>query len=211
MTDETRNWGPFVLLLIDVQKDFWPEGIAQHFPHFSQNVAQLLTSCRSEGLEIVHLRASFKPDMSDWMAMYKLRGHIPCVEGTPGVETLPFACEEPGETVMIKHTFDGFQSTELLGYLRRKQKRFVLVAGLVTSVCVFLTSASAAQHGFLTAVVEDCCADQPDAHEHTLDHYDFIFDRTTVDLIPAHYPEWVEWLGELEEQETAENRNKSAP
>jgi nicotinamidase-related amidase len=37
-----------------------------------------------------------------------------------------------------------------LQYLRQKRKRFVLTAGLVTSVCVFLTTASAAQNGFLT-------------------------------------------------------------
>ena len=201
MTNIQHDWGQFALLLIDVQQDFWPEKVAKSFAHFPTNVARLLTLCRDEGIEIVHLRASFKADMSDWMPKYKLRGHIPCVQGTAGVETLPFALDDPGETVIIKQTFDGFHSPELLRYLRQKGKRFVLTAGLVTSVCVLFTTASAAQNGFLAAVVEDCCADEPQAHEQTLDRYEFIFERTTVDLILDHYSEWLAALKELDKLE----------
>jgi len=186
-----HDWGQFVLLLIDVQQDFWSERLQENFPAFPANVARLLALCRDEGLEVVHLRACFKPDMSDWMVRYRLRGRIPCVEGTQGAETLPFAREEPGEVVMVKQTFDGFHSPDLLSHLRRKGKRFLLVAGLITSVCVFFTTASAAQLGFLTAVVEDCCADEPFAHEHTLDRYSFIFDRTTTAAIRDRHSEWM--------------------
>src|SRR5437762_3255618 len=131
-----RDWRPFALLLIDVQRDFWPEAIAERFPAFPGNVDHLLTFCRTEGLKIVHLRARFRPDMSDWMAAYTLRGRTPCVEGTAGVETLPCALEHPGEAVVVKQTFDGFHAAELATHLRRTGKRFVLTAGLVTSVCV---------------------------------------------------------------------------
>jgi nicotinamidase-related amidase len=190
MTEAKRDWRQFALLLIDVQKDFWTEQLAQSFAHFPTSVARLLSLCRSEGIEIIHLRASFKPDMSDWMSKYKLRGSIPCLQGTAGVQTLPFALDRPGETVIVKQTFDGFHSPELLHLLERKRKRYVLTAGLLTSVCVLLTTASAAQKGFLTAVVEDCCADQPHLHEQTLDAYPFVFERTKVDLLPEHSAEW---------------------
>ena len=93
------NWEQFALLLIDVQRDFWPENMESSFPHFPDNITRLLTLCREEGLEVLHLRACFKPDMSDWMLKYRLRGAIPCIEGTPGVETLPFAVEQPGESL----------------------------------------------------------------------------------------------------------------
>jgi len=199
VANKQRDWGAFALLLIDVQRDFWSRGTPEHFPDFPANVARLLTLCRVEGIEVVHLRASFKPDRSDWMLRYKLLGRIPCVQGTPGVEVLPFADAEPGEAMFIKHTFDGFYSPELLPYLRVEGKRFLLTAGLLTSVCVFLTTASAAQLGFLTAIVEDCCADDPFAHEHTLDRYQFIFERTRVDLIREQYPQWLAALKELDE------------
>jgi nicotinamidase-related amidase len=85
-----------------------------------------------------------------------------------------------------------------LEHLRRKGKRLILAAGLLTSTCVLFTVASAAQLGFLTVVVDDCCADEPSAHEQTLDRYRFIFDRTTVDRIPDRYGEWQAALERLE-------------
>jgi hypothetical protein len=87
--------------------------------------------------------------------------------------------------------------------LRLGGKRFVLTAGLVTSTCVLFTTASAAQSGFLTAVVEDCCADERFIHEHTLDRYQFIFDRTQVDAIRGRHGEWLAALEKLDAMEKA--------
>jgi nicotinamidase-related amidase len=193
-----NHWEQFALLLIDVQRDFWPEEMAASFPHFPANVARLLALCRSEGLEVVHLRASFQPDRSDWMPRYRLRGRIPCVEGTAGVEVLPCAVEEPGELVMFKQTFDGFHKPGLLSYLRSRGKRFLLTAGLVTSTCVLFTTASAAQLGFLVAVVEDCSADEAFAHEHTLERYQFIFERTSTEALCEQRSRWLAALDELD-------------
>jgi len=202
MNKTSHNWDPFALLLIDAQRDFWPEKMRPHFPAFPGNVSRLLTFCRREGLVVVHLRARFAPDRSDWMPRYRLRGRIPCVDGTGGAETLPFAVEEPDETVIFKQTFDGFHSDDLLLYLTSQGKRFLLTAGLITSTCVLFTTTSATQLGFLTAVVEDCCADEPTAHQDTLNRYQFIFDRVTVDQIPDRH---AEWLGELEALAGEEN------
>jgi nicotinamidase-related amidase len=199
-----RDWRPFALLLVDVQRDFWPEHLAAQFPAFPANVARLLAFCRAEGLEVVHLRARFRPDGADWLAVPRLRGRTPCVEGTAGAETLPCALECPGEVVVVKHCYDGFQTAELPAYLRRTKKRFVLTAGLVTSVCVLFTTASAAQRGFLAAVVEDCCADRPVAHGQTLDRYNgLIFQRTTVDGLAECHAAWRANLQRLVELDPA--------
>ena len=197
MITPQHNWNQFALLLIDVQRDFWSARAAQVHPDFPATIAALLTVCRQAGIEVIHLRASFSADRSDWMPRYLLRRRTPCVQGTAGIEPLPFASEHVGETILLKHTFDGFQNGELEHYLHQRGKRFVLTAGLLTSTCVLLTSASAMQKGFLVAVVEDCCADEPNAHKHTLDHYTFIFERTAVGLIRSRHAEWMaalEWL-----------------
>jgi nicotinamidase-related amidase len=199
MRDIQHNWEQFVLLLIDVQRDFWSERAAHVHPDFPTNIAALLSLCRHEGIEIIHLRASFSADRSDWMPKYLLRGRTPCVQGTAGIEPLPFASENVGETIMLKHTFDGFQNPELEHTLHHRGKRFVLTAGLLTSTCVLLTTASAMQKGFLVAVVEDCCADEPNAHKHTLDHYRFIFERTAVGMITSQHAEWMAALKQLDE------------
>jgi nicotinamidase-related amidase len=201
MTETESRWAQFALLLIDVQQDFYGAKMAELYPHFPANVTQLLKLCRAQGIAVIHLRVRFRADGADWMVRYRLRGRIPCVEGTPGVETLPFAREDPGETVIIKHAFDGFQEPGLLQHLRQSGKRFVLAAGLVTSTCVLFTTVSAAQNGFLTAVLEDCCADEPSAHQQTLERYHFIFDRTTVEHIVDRHAEWSAALDRLDDVE----------
>ena len=192
-----RDWDVFALILIDMQGDFRDDDQVRNFPDFPANVERLLRFCRAEHIDIVHIRVLFAPDGSDWMAKYNVKGSIPCVRGTAGAETLPFAREAPGETVMEKQTFDAFHIPELVPHLRHTGKRFLLTAGLVTSVCVFLTTASAAQQGFLTAIVTDCCADDPEAHESTLAQYPFIFDCTTVNQLTEHYEGWKENLEKL--------------
>jgi nicotinamidase-related amidase len=195
-----HDWRPFAVLLIDAQSDFWSESVAAAFPAFPNNVSRLLSFCRATGIEVIHLRARFRPFGSDWMVNARLRGRIPCVEGTPGAETLDFARELPVEAVFVKQTWDGFQRPALAAHLRENGKRFLLVAGLVTSVCVLFTAASAAQGGFLTAVVEDCCAGRPEAHAETLKRYGgLVFRRTSADgLLDAH-ASWWEALRELDD------------
>ena len=197
IAEENQSWDSFVLLLVDVQRDFWTEEIAEAFPDYENRVTELLAYCRQAALDVVHLRAGFQADQSDWMVKYRFLDSIPCLEGTEGAEVLPFATELPGEAVFVKNTFDGFLQAELQSYLQKHRKQFVLVAGIETSVCVLLTAASAAQRGYLVAVVEDCCADQRKAHEHTLDRYPFVFSRTTVDRIDASREQWLADLEKL--------------
>ncbi len=197
-----RDWRPFALLLIDAQRDFWSETVAAAFPEFPANVSRLLACCRAEGIDVIHLRARFRPDGADWMVNARLRGRTPCVDGTAGADTLPFAHEQPGEAVIVKHTWDGFQNPELSAYLQHRGKRFLLIAGLVTSVCVLFTAASAAQRGFLTALIEDCCADRAEAHAQTLKRYGgLVFRRTSADGLLDAYASWWDALQKLDRLE----------
>lgn len=197
MADST-GWRRFVLLLIDVQRDFWPEETAKAFPGFPSNVELLLKYCRSSGLDIVHVRAEFEPDGTDWMAPYRVKGETPCVQGTPGAEALPCAAERNGETVLRKQTFDAFLQPDLLTRLHHTRKSFILVAGLETSVCVLLTAASAVQRGFLAAVVEDCCADDPHKHAASMAGYPFVFQRTSLGGLASDHGRWMAMLDALQ-------------
>ena len=197
MTERTVNVDPFVLLLIDVQKDFWTAEMSAAFPDYEKNLGTLLDFCRRKQIDIVHLHAAFRADKSDWMVKYKLGDWIPCIEGTEGAEVFPSAVDAPGEKTIIKRTFDGFQNPELQSYLQENRKQFILVAGLVTSVCVLLTAASAAQQGYLVGIVEDCCADEPEVHQQTLERYPFIFTRTATHSIPVDLEKWLADLDRL--------------
>lgn len=197
MISEPADWSPFELLLIDVQEDFWTNEMTAAFPDFHANVESLLSVCRTVGIEVTHLRARFRQDRSDWMVRYLRSGKIPCVEGTPGEAIFSSAAEVTGETVIYKSSFDGFLNPALQDHLQAAGKRFLLVAGLVTSVCVLLTAAAAAQRGYLVALVEDCCADIPSAHAHTVERYPFVFSRTTSKRITADRADWLAELAAL--------------
>jgi len=202
-----RDWSSFVLLLIDVQRDFRPPDVASALPGFEPAVRELLALAREEGLDVVHLRARFRRDRTDWMPRYLLGRALPCVEGTGGDEPLDCARESPGEPVIVKHGYDGFLAPELDEHLRAHGKRFVLAAGLLTSVCVLLTVASAAQRGYLAAVVEDACADELREHALTLERYaDLLFERVPLDGVLARHAAWSRQIRAVEEaRSTARN------
>lgn len=190
MSPDDNDTGAFALLIIDVQKDFWREPMSMTLPAYEHNVAALLDLCRRQGIDVIHLRALFRRDQSDWMVKYRLLGRIPCIAGSAGAEVLPCAAALPQEKIISKQSYDGFFNNELARHLQENGKRYLLVAGLVTSVCVLLTAASAAQRGFLVSLVEDCCADSAEAHGHTLEAYPFVFGRTGLARILADLPAW---------------------
>jgi nicotinamidase-related amidase len=194
-----QNWDDFALLLVDVQRDFWSPDLEKAFPRFHQDLEQLLRFCRGSGIEVIHLREVFGDgDRSDWLPRYRMRGRSPCVRGTPGAAPLDVAVERPGEKVIEKQTQNGFHSLELLPYLCSRGKRYVLVAGLVTSVCVALTATSAAQTGFLAAIVADGCADYPEAHEITLKRFrGWLLDVANTSELVTRQPAWKEQLEQL--------------
>lgn len=197
MPHNTGTWDAFALILIDVQRDFWREEMSLPFEQYEKNVGELLGICRTEGIDVVHLRAGFESDRSDWMVRYLFEDRIPCVEGTAGADVLSCAAPGQGEQQFRKQTFDGFLAPGLRRHLVSTGKRFLFIAGLVTSVCVLFTAASAAQQGYLVALVEDCCADSPEAHRHALERYPFVFERTTTQQITSRKRDYLEMIGRL--------------
>lgn len=191
------HWRDFALLLVDVQHDFWSTERQAAHPNFPDNVACLLASARTEGLEVLHVRASFDPDPATWMARHCLLGKVPCVANTPGADPLLCARELPSEPVFYKRTFNAFSNDELKAYLRAHHRRFVLIAGLVTSVCVLTTATAAAEKGLLVAVVGDACADSPGRHEATLTGYPFIFEVVSSAALFKRRGMWLEQLATL--------------
>lgn len=194
-------WSRYALVLVDLQNDFWSEAVAATAPELPDRVAALLAYARTEGLTVVHVRARFRPDGCDWMARYRLRNWIPCIDGTPGVETLPFAAELPGEPVVTKQSFDGFLGTGLDELLARRGIRGILVAGLITSTCVLFTASTATQRGYLVSVVSDCCSDREELHDATLAAYPFVFGTVRSDQIAERR---IAWDADLDRMDTLE-------
>jgi nicotinamidase-related amidase len=172
------------LLLVDIQRDFWrPLSDEPLFTSFPTNIRMLLTVARAQQLPIVHTQAVFQADGTDWMLFYRPRGRgcIPCIAGSDGVAIEDFAAPLTGEPVIRKHTFDGFANTDLERVLRARNIKALMVAGLVTSVCVLFTATSAYLKRFVPIVVSDACADSAENHEAALRMYSGLcFQRATT-------------------------------
>jgi nicotinamidase-related amidase len=171
------------LVLVDIQGDFWqPLQDAPHASAFPGNVRTLLSVARARRLLVVHTRAEFRPDGHDWMLFYGPhgRGSIPCIAGSAGAKIEDFAAPQPGEPVIAKQVFDGFTNSDLERVLRERNIHAILVAGLMTSVCVLFTATSAYLKRIVPIVVTDACADESDRHEATLRRYGVLCFQTVT-------------------------------
>lgn len=147
------------LLIIDMQTDFLlPEGrVGKHLGPVGLRrmqqtvdaVEKLLTTCRAAGMTIAHSRShrygpKVLPELlSPLDETYQLH---------------PRLREREGEIVVDKFTFGAFASTELEQELRRRGVSRILLAGVLTNVCVFSTVLQAIDRFFRVCVIEDACA-----------------------------------------------------
>ena len=159
------------MVVVDVQQEFFSQlpVVGETFPEFRGNVEKLLEWARRSrsGARplVVHVRASYRPEHSPWLpVLRRMRGHA---EESPFGETPEtprpedFCAEIAGEEpVVLKHTYNAFLEEEMVGLLKARGVRKVLICGLVTGCCVVSTAQGAIFCGFEPFVVEDCCADR---------------------------------------------------
>ncbi len=189
------------LLLVDVQCDFWgPLAGEPSFAAFPANIRTLLATARAHRLAVVYTQAVFQADGSDWMLFYRPhgRGRPPCIAGSAGVALEDFAAPADGEPVIRKQGFDSFANTDLEEVLRARRIRAVLIAGLVTSVCVLFTAQSAYLKRLVPIVVSDACADEPERHEAALRMYGGLcFQSVTTAQVQNDLPSVVRLAGKF--------------
>jgi nicotinamidase-related amidase len=78
--------------------------------------------------------------------------------GTDGIEIHESVTPETGETVLRKTEPNGFIGTALERELRGHGVDEVVVAGMMSSMCVDATVRAAVDFGFRATVVHDACA-----------------------------------------------------
>ena len=78
--------------------------------------------------------------------------------GTPGAEIDARVAPRDGETVVVKHAPNSFRETPLEDLLRAQGATDLIVAGMMTSMCVDATVRAAADLGYSVTVAADACA-----------------------------------------------------
>ncbi len=144
------------LLIIDIQRDYFPGGA---FPLVDPDQAAaaarvVLDKFRAADEPVIHVQhLSSEPDASFM------------VPGTAGVQIHPLVAPVEGEPVITKAFPNSFRETNLDAVLEAGGIDSLVVAGMMTSMCVDATVRAAADRGLDVVVVSDACA-APDLKFH---------------------------------------------
>ncbi|MEZ9232895.1 cysteine hydrolase family protein [Vibrio amylolyticus] len=137
------------LVIIDIQNDYFSGGaLPLHEPvEAAQKAAKLIERYRTSGLPVIHIQHLAARDDLGFM-----------LEGTKGQEIHSSVEPIAGEVVIIKHFPNAFAKTELSDVLTRLNITDIVVAGMMTHMCVSSTIRASLEHGIKTIVVHDACA-----------------------------------------------------
>lgn len=136
------------LLIIDIQNDYFPGGKMElaGSEQAGQVAGGLLKFFRQQKLPIVHVQHLARPGATFF------------IPGTPGVEIRPVVEPLTNETVIQKQYPNGFRETMLLAHLQQHDIRQLVVAGMMTHMCVDATTRAATDFGFECRIAQDACA-----------------------------------------------------
>jgi len=137
------------LVIIDIQNDYFPGGKMEleGSDAASERAAELLAAFREKRLPIVHIQhISVRPNATFFLP------------DTDGVRIHANVAPAPGEIVVQKNFPNGFRDTTLLEQLRKSGIQDLVLAGMMTHMCVDATTRAAADLGFRCALAHDACA-----------------------------------------------------
>ncbi len=137
------------LLIIDIQRDYFPGG---EYPLVGPEAAaeaarRVLDRFRVEEEPVIHLQHVWDEPEATFMR-----------PGTEGIEIHPVVAPAEGEPVVPKESPNGFVDTSLRDELDSRGIEELVVAGMMSSMCVDATVRAAADLGFEATVVHDGCA-----------------------------------------------------
>jgi nicotinamidase-related amidase len=138
-----------VLLLIDIQNDYFPGGRMElaGSVEAGEKAGLLLAAFRSRDLPVVHIQhVSVRPGSSFFLP------------DTDGVQVHASVRPREGEALFQKFYPNSFRETPLLEHLRRLETRQLVIAGMMTHMCVDSTVRAAFDLGFTCSLAHDACA-----------------------------------------------------
>ncbi|MDD2465841.1 MAG: cysteine hydrolase family protein [Desulfobulbus sp.] len=137
------------LLLIDIQNDYFPGGAMENVGSSSaaSQAGKILATFRQKALPVIHIQhfatragaTFFLPD-------------------TVGAEIHGSVRPIANEPVFAKHFPNSFRETPLLEHLHAGGISRLLIAGMMTHMCIDTTTRAAADLGFSCSLAYDACA-----------------------------------------------------
>jgi nicotinamidase-related amidase len=137
------------LLLIDLQNDYFPGGAMEVVGALEagRQAQKLLSAFRRQALPVIHVRHT------------TLRaGATFLVPNTIGADIHAVVAPRDGEFIVHKHYPNSFRETTLLEHLHSNRITRLVIAGMMTHMCVDTTTRAAADLGFECLLAHDACA-----------------------------------------------------
>ncbi len=154
------------LIVVDMIRDnvgmHLSAGRSNEFTKIIPNLQRLLQECRSRGIPVVFANDSFLE--GDLLFSGRMKPHA--IRGTDGVRGIEELGPEPGDTVLEKRRLSAFFKTDLDMTLRLWKVDTIVVTGIATPGCVYMTAMDGLSSDFRAVILEDCCAaHRPEIHE----------------------------------------------
>lgn len=137
------------LLIIDIQNDYFPGGAMalEGADAAGEKAGAILRRFRERGEPIIHVRhTSVRPGSTFFLP------------GTPGAEVHESVRPQGGETVIEKNFPNSFRNTPLREKLDGLGVKNLVVAGMMTHMCVDASVRHAADLGYKITLLGDACA-----------------------------------------------------
>jgi nicotinamidase-related amidase len=193
------NKSSTALILVGYQNDYFaPDGILrgvienqQSVDGTLENTMNLISCLASTDLAIISTPIVLQADYRALAASVGILGQIKesgaFTAGSKGAETIDqlAAFGDRIEYVSGKAGFNAFSGTELEKSLLEKGVKRVLVAGMVTSLCIDSTGRAAYERGFDVTVLSDCTSARTSVEqeffcEHVFPLYARVADSHTI-------------------------------
>ncbi len=151
------------LLVIDMQNDFCAEGGHIHnkdgkIEHLQEIVPILLATidnARKVGAKIIFVRSDYSEDYLHAPLKEQFGDSRFALGGTWGAELYKVRPEK-SDLIITKHTYDAFTGTELDSFLQTKKIQTLLMAGIISNVCVESSARTGFMLGYFIIMVKDC-------------------------------------------------------
>ncbi len=137
------------LVIVDIQNDYFPGGRMELEGSIeaSRSARVLLLAFREKGLPVFHVQhVASKPGATFFLP------------NTPGAEIHENVTPVAGETILRKNFPNSFRGTELLERLKQDEVTRLVIAGMMTHMCIDTTVRAAFDLGFTCELAHDACA-----------------------------------------------------
>ena len=137
------------LIIIDIQNDYFPGGAMEleGSEAAGAKAGAAIRAFREKSLPVIHVRhLSVRPGSSFFLP------------GTRGAEIHASASPAAGEAVIEKNFPNSFRNTGLKDLLEKQGIQNLVVAGMMTHMCVDASVRHAADLGYKVTLLGDACA-----------------------------------------------------